>query len=162
LIRVTDLELQATIPEASQLSRAPSVSSNSDKKDSHGADTKHKKKEDAGANYAKQKIQSILLLNRKKTLKVKPGMSIVEDENIIDEMAPEDMIRSADDGLSNAGERLAEDNLPAEVPRLDMDYIENILAWTYCRLAMQNFGDRYRFRTDIYVGKRFLVPKVII
>lgn len=51
-----------------------------------------------------------------------------------------------------AGERLAVDGGRAAVPRLSFDTAQNVLAWTYARLVIQNFGDRFRFRIDIYVG----------
>lgn len=50
------------------------------------------------------------------------------------------------------GERLAEDGGRAEIPRVSFDDVDNVLAWTFARLALQNFGDRFRFRIDIYVG----------
>lgn len=50
------------------------------------------------------------------------------------------------------GERLAEDGGRAEIPRVSFDDVDNVLAWTFARLTLQNFGDRFRFRIDIYVG----------
>jgi hypothetical protein len=41
----------------------------------------------------------------------------------------------------------------AMIPRLDLSYAENATAWIYARLTIQNFGSRFRFRTDIYLGK---------
>jgi hypothetical protein len=117
---------------------------------------------------AKQNIRSILALNRTSSRKKnehhdklyqKKGNSIIMDENMIDEstLNVENVFKAVDDGFTSAGERLAKNNSFSEIPRLDLDYIENIISWTYARLIFQNFGDRYRFRIDIYVGKLFQV-----
>ena len=39
------------------------------------------------------------------------------------------------------------------LPRLNMKHDSNVVAWTYARLMLQYFGDRFRFRLDIFVGK---------
>eukprot|EP01033_Poteriospumella_lacustris_P007799 gene7799-5610_t len=60
------------------------------------------------------------------------------------------------------GERLAEDGGRAEIPRVSFDDVDNVLAWTFARLALQNFGDRFRFRIDIYVGGTIAIMVVLI
>jgi hypothetical protein len=51
------------------------------------------------------------------------------------------------------GERIAQESSFAITPRISFNYPENVLAWLYARLAIQHFGDRFRNRIDIYVGK---------
>ncbi len=51
------------------------------------------------------------------------------------------------------GERFAEHEDDAAFPRISFDHSENVVAWTYSRLVVQNFGERFRFRIDMYVGK---------
>ena len=53
------------------------------------------------------------------------------------------------------GETIPEHLSLAIIPRLDFSYPENVTAWLYARLAIQNFGVRFRYRSDIYVGKYF-------
>ncbi len=44
----------------------------------------------------------------------------------------------------------------AMVPKVDLYFADNATAWIYTRLAIQNFGQRFRFRTDIYIGEWLL------
>ena len=44
------------------------------------------------------------------------------------------------------------DNDEAAIPRISTAYEGNIVAWTYTRVLLQNFGDRFRFRLSIFVG----------
>ena len=39
------------------------------------------------------------------------------------------------------------------LPRLNMKHDSNVVAWTYARMMLQYFGDRFRFRLDIFVGE---------
>jgi hypothetical protein len=48
-------------------------------------------------------------------------------------------------------EKRAENGSMAWVPRITFEYPENFLAWAILRVTVQNFGLRFRFRTDIYV-----------
>lgn len=41
----------------------------------------------------------------------------------------------------------------ATVPKIELYYADNATAWIYARLVVQNFGLRFRFRTDVYIGK---------
>lgn len=48
-------------------------------------------------------------------------------------------------------------------PRIDLDLPENVTSWTYCRLAVQNFGERFRMRTEVYtVGNAFILLGLMI
>ena len=49
------------------------------------------------------------------------------------------------------GERLYKDNERPLLPRICFDNSHNIVAWTHARLVMQNFGERFRFRLELYV-----------
>jgi hypothetical protein len=40
----------------------------------------------------------------------------------------------------------------AHLPRIDARSDSNIVTWTYCRVMLQSFGDRFRFRLDVFVG----------
>lgn len=53
---------------------------------------------------------------------------------------------------SKFGEKLAEHLSFAMVPKVNLLYPENSTAWIYARLTIQNFGERFRNRTDIYIG----------
>ncbi len=109
---------------------------------------------------AKKNIRSLMQLNKAHNSMSSQKESIVVDENVFDDRSTFMTDLDNDDGLGKTGERTAEQNSLAEMPRLDFFYVENILAWTYCRLVFQNFGDRYRFRMDVYVGKAviFFLP----
>ena len=54
------------------------------------------------------------------------------------------------------GEQVAADFDYAMTPRIDLLLHENPTAWIYARLTIQHFGERFRFRTDTYVGKCLL------
>jgi hypothetical protein len=73
---------------------------------------------------------------------------------------PSDPIKT--NRYTGLGERLAVNGGRAEIPRLSFDCVDNILAWTYTRLALQNFGDRFRFRIDIYVGGTIAIMILLI
>lgn len=49
------------------------------------------------------------------------------------------------------GERIYRDNELPLLPRINFDHSHNIVAWTHARLVMQNFGERFRFRIELYV-----------
>lgn len=51
------------------------------------------------------------------------------------------------------GERVVGNFEYAMTPRIDLLLHENPTAWIYARLTIQHFGERFRYRTDIYVGK---------
>jgi hypothetical protein len=53
------------------------------------------------------------------------------------------------------GEKLAEHLDLAMIPRVNLLQSENSTAWIYARLAIQHFGERFRFRTDGYTGQSF-------
>jgi len=60
------------------------------------------------------------------------------------------------------GERLARDNGYAMVPRISFEHPQNVIAWVYCRVAIQNFGDRFRHRIDIYVGGTCILAIILM
>ena len=43
------------------------------------------------------------------------------------------------------------------VPKLDLRYGPNYIAWAICRVQLQNFGTRMRFRLDVINGKRNII-----
>lgn len=49
------------------------------------------------------------------------------------------------------------ENAYSKLPRIDMNLPENVSAWITCRLALQNFGERFRMRTEIYTLGHSLV-----
>jgi hypothetical protein len=49
------------------------------------------------------------------------------------------------------GERIYKDNEYHMLPRISFDESHNIVAWTHARLVMQNFGERFHFRLEMYV-----------
>ena len=49
------------------------------------------------------------------------------------------------------GERIYKDNEAHLTPRICCDESPNIVAWTHARLVMQNFGERFKFRLELYV-----------
>ncbi len=51
------------------------------------------------------------------------------------------------------GEQIAENFDYAMTPRIDLLQSENATAWIYARLTIQYFGERFRYRTDTYIGK---------
>ena len=53
------------------------------------------------------------------------------------------------------GEKFAENLKLAMTPRINFLQPDNATAWIYARLAIQHFGERFRYRTDIYTGKLF-------
>ena len=52
---------------------------------------------------------------------------------------------------------LYSDNDEAAIPRISTAYESNIVAWTYTRILLQNFGDRFRFRLNMFVGQLLLI-----
>lgn len=38
----------------------------------------------------------------------------------------------------------------SQMPTIDLCFKRNVSSWTYARLTIQNFGDRFRLRTDLY------------
>jgi hypothetical protein len=42
------------------------------------------------------------------------------------------------------------------MPRINLYHSQNATAWLYARLTIQNFGERFRFRTDVYTGLIFM------
>jgi hypothetical protein len=40
----------------------------------------------------------------------------------------------------------------AHIPRISVKYESNVMVWAYTRLMLQNFGDRFRFRLDVFIG----------
>jgi hypothetical protein len=74
-------------------------------------------------------------------------------------------MEEVDSLLDHIGERIAEENGVPVVPRLSFQDVHNITSWTYARLILQNFGERYRFRMDLYVGGTivlFVILAVIV
>jgi hypothetical protein len=55
--------------------------------------------------------------------------------------------------LNVLGEHVTEDLEYAMTPRVNLLQPENATAWVFARLTIQNFGERFRFRTDTYMGK---------
>lgn len=49
------------------------------------------------------------------------------------------------------GERIYRDNEAHWLPRINFDASHNIVAWTHARLVIQNFGERFHFRLELYV-----------
>lgn len=60
------------------------------------------------------------------------------------------------------GELHAEANSRAQVPRIDFFCPTNVLCWTYCRMVVQNFGERFRFRIDLNVALFALLTLALI
>ena len=63
-----------------------------------------------------------------------------------------------DDQLQNGNHDLVhgsipEDDISVDVPKVDLHIPANANAWVFCRLAIQHFGERYRHRTNSYIGK---------
>ena len=54
-------------------------------------------------------------------------------------------------GTCIMGERIYRDNEAHMLPRISFDESHNIVAWTHARLVMQNFGERFHFRLELYV-----------
>jgi hypothetical protein len=50
------------------------------------------------------------------------------------------------------GEQIATDSHTAITPRISFQHPQNAMCWAYTRLIVQNFGERFRFRLDTYVG----------
>ena len=67
----------------------------------------------------------------------------------------EDFLMNSIHNTSFSGQyqELADD--VAFVPKLALADHQNILGWTFARLAVQNFGKRFRFRLDIYTGNEY-------
>lgn len=40
----------------------------------------------------------------------------------------------------------------SHIPQISFKCSENIIGWTYARLVVQNFGERFRYRVDTYTG----------
>eukprot|EP01034_Spumella_vulgaris_P035149 gene35149-43333_t len=59
------------------------------------------------------------------------------------------------------GEQIATDNHHAITPRISFQHPQNAICWSYTRLIVQNFGERFRCRLDTYVAF-FLVLLVIL
>jgi len=59
--------------------------------------------------------------------------------------------RDAPKRTSVLGERIYKDNQCHMLPRINFNESHNIVAWTHARLVMQNFGERFKFRLEMYV-----------
>lgn len=68
-----------------------------------------------------------------------------EDENVEDDKYAR--------RCSIIGEQIARDTYFAVTPRLNLAHPQNIIGWAYCRLVVQNFGERFRVRLNTYVGE---------
>jgi hypothetical protein len=40
----------------------------------------------------------------------------------------------------------------SHLPRISTRFESNIVTWAYCRLMLQHFGYRFRFRLDVFIG----------
>lgn len=60
------------------------------------------------------------------------------------------------------GEKAAVHGEEALIPRVAFEFPENILSWAYLRITIQAFGERFRYRTDIYVGMTLTVMLVLM
>jgi hypothetical protein len=60
------------------------------------------------------------------------------------------------------GEKAAVHGEEALIPRVAFEFPENILSWAYLRITIQAFGERFRYRTDIYVGMTLAVMLVLM
>lgn len=84
-----------------------------------------------------------------------------DEEELLPQQIKEGESLTAIDGVADEhshtssilGETFADEASCARVPRITFQHPQNVLAWTYARLALQNFGDRFRFRMDCYIGK---------
>jgi hypothetical protein len=56
-------------------------------------------------------------------------------------------------------EESKQDNM---LPRIDLNFPQNVIGWTYLRLTIQNFGDRFRLRTDVYTVSLIVTLFVIM
>lgn len=61
-------------------------------------------------------------------------------------------LRTSERFSSALGERYVDESSCARIPRITFEFPQNVLAWLYARLAIQNFGDRFRYRMDAYVA----------
>lgn len=60
------------------------------------------------------------------------------------------------------GEKVADHGSEALIPRVNFNFPENIMAWAYLRITIQSFGDRFRFRTDIYAGFTLFIMLILM
>jgi hypothetical protein len=60
------------------------------------------------------------------------------------------------------GERIYKDNEAHWLPRLSFDESHNIVAWTHARLVMQNFGERFHFRLEMYVASAIAMVLILM
>lgn len=40
----------------------------------------------------------------------------------------------------------------ARLPKIDLGFGRNVISWAYCRLTVQNFGDRFRLRMELFTS----------
>jgi hypothetical protein len=59
-------------------------------------------------------------------------------------------------------EQFASDGSQALIPRVAFEFPENILAWSYLRIVIQSFGQRFRFRTDLYLVFTLLMVIILM
>lgn len=60
------------------------------------------------------------------------------------------------------GERYVDESSSARIPRITFEFPQNVLAWLYARLAIQNFGDRFRYRMDAYLACTVMLAVLIM
>lgn len=55
--------------------------------------------------------------------------------------------------FSEFGTKSLKDEDASCIPQISLKHAENVIGWTYTRLVIQHFGERFRNRIDMYTGK---------
>ena len=55
--------------------------------------------------------------------------------------------------FSEFGTKSLKDEDASSIPQISLKHAENVIGWTYTRLVIQHFGERFRNRIDMYTGK---------
>lgn len=121
-------------------------------------------------NMAKNNVNMIMDLNQC-TLDMVPGRSVgqAKSHKIVDRNLAKSRANESDSKQQMKDynqRRLQEGGLPHDIkgefhtgelsrpPRISLTRPKNVMAWCYARLALIDFGKRFRFRIDVYIGKR--------
>lgn len=107
--------------------------------------------------YAQQRREAIIDINRVRSWK--GSVSLNRSGKARSDSRDEDYNPRTSNVI---GEKIAVHGGEALIPRVAFEFPENILAWAYLRIAIQAFGERFRYRTDIYAGFTLMIMLVLM
>lgn len=148
ILSVTKPERSKSIAIRKSLSAKPTVSFSSSRDPSPRSDSSTRVYNSLGANIAKME------LNERSKADVRPDSEFLLGENSARISARNASVSSRELKLRFAefGVKSMKEGDGSHIPQISFKSSENIIGWTYARLVVQNFGERFRYRVDTYTG----------